>query len=424
MLAKKFWPLFWTQFLGALNDNVMKNAMVVMITYKSLSVWGLDSASIVALSGGIFILPFFIFSMAAGQITDKHEKSQIVKLVKIWELLITIVASIGFFHHNVAWLLGALFMMGTHSAFFGPVKYSSLPQLVEKDQLVRATAYVEVGTVFAILLGTILGGFLIAMPSGELYAAAGINIFALMGIFTGWRVSQLPSAAKDLKISLNPIAPLKETIRLLNGKRDVLSAIIANSWFWLFGAAVLSVLPSYCKDFLRIDERGITAFLALWTIGTGVGAVLCDRLSRKIAYLGLVPIGAAGLSLFLFDLSRFTAQTQSGLITITQFLSTAEGFHQMADFFLMAVSGGLFVVPLYTAMQERCEGLYRSRVIAGNNVFNALFMVVAAVAIMVFHQTGISLPTTFFIISIANVLVCALIFFATPEYLASLTAKR
>src|ERR1035437_2813869 len=205
---RKFWPLFWTQFLRALNDNVLKNAMVVMITYKGLSVMGLDSPSIVALSGGIFILPFFLFSMVAGQIADKHEKSRLVRIVKVWELLITLLSSAGFYFHQVGLLLGALFMMGMHSTFFGPIKYSALPDVVEPEFLVAANAYVEVGTFLAILLGTIGGGVVIALPNGEVFTSLAINFLAILGLIASWRIVNLPSGAKHLNINLSPVTPV------------------------------------------------------------------------------------------------------------------------------------------------------------------------------------------------------------------------
>ena len=415
----KFWALFWTQFLGAMNDNVLKNAMVVLITYKGLSVAGLDAPSIVALSGGVFILPFFLFSMTAGQLADKYEKSRIVRYVKIWELFITLLASAGFYYHDVIWLLGALFMMGTHSTFFGPVKYSALPDLVEKDQLVKANAYVELGTFLAILIGTIMGGFLVSLQGGEVYAIVAINLFALIGVFTSWGVPQLPSQAKDLKVSFNPITPIADTMRLLKDKKDVWIGILAISWFWFYGAAVLSILPTYCKDYLRVDEHVVTAFLAMWTFGIGAGAILCEKLSQKRTELGIVPIGAAGLSIFLLDLSRFRPElypAHEGLMSLSQFLATAYGWHLLIDFLLIAVSGGLFIVPLYTLMQERSEAIYRSRVIAGNNVMNAVFIVVSAVLVMVLHAVKFTVSETLFVVAILNITVSVYIFLATPEY--------
>ncbi|MGZ3722703.1 MAG: MFS transporter [Bdellovibrionales bacterium] len=420
---KKFWPLFWTQFLGALNDNVLKNAMVIMITYKGLSVAGLDSPSIVALSGGIFILPFFLFSLVAGQIADKHEKSQLVRFVKVWELMITMISSAGFYFHNVGLLLGALFMMGMHSTFFGPIKYSAIPDLVEPENLVSANAYVEVGTVLAILLGTIGGGAVIALPHGEIFTSLTINFLALLGLLSSLRIVKLPSVATHLKINISPITPVLETIRLLRFKPEMFSAIMAISWFWFFGAAVLSILPPYCKDFLRVDEHVITSFLAMYTLGIGLGSLLCERLSFQKTELGLVPLGAVGLTVFLFDICMVRPEllpAHEGLMPLGEFLFTAYGVRLLIDFLMMSVSGGIFILPLYTLLQERSDKEFRSRVIAGNNVFNAIFMVVSALLVMALHLLGYTQPQTLMFLVAGNVLFCSFIFWHVPEFIVRL----
>lgn len=419
-LDKRYWPLFWTQFLGALNDNVLKNAMVIMITYKGLTVAGLDAPSIVALSGGIFILPFFLFSMAAGQIADKYEKSRIVRTVKMWELGITLISSAGFIFHNVWLLLAALFMMGMHSTFFGPVKYSAIPELVDANDLVTGNAYVEVGTFLAILLGTIAGGALISLDNGEIAASIAINVLALLGLITSYKLVELPSSAIGLEVSVSPIAPVIETVRMLRNKPAIMSSILAISWFWFFGAAVLSILPPYCKDFLRADEHVITAFLAMFTLGIGLGSLLCERLSFSKVELGLVPIGAVGLTLFLFDIGLVNPPAHEGLLSLADFVRTGFGPRLLVDFLLMSICGGLFTVPLYTLLQERSDREFRSRVIAGNNVFNAIFMVVSAALVMALHILGLNQPQTLLVLVGGNVLFCAFIFWRVPEFIASL----
>lgn len=415
---RKFWPLFWTQFLGALNDNVLKNAMVVMITYKGLSIAGLDAPSIVALSGGIFILPFFLFSMVSGQIADKHEKSRLVRLVKIWELMITVVSTSGFCFHQVGLLLGALFMMGCHSTFFGPIKYSALPDLVAEGNLVAANAYTEAGTFLAILLGTIGGNYLIAAPHGEVLTSIAINVLAVMGILTAWRMKNLPSDSPDLTLNINPITPIRDTKQLLRKHPEVFQAIIAISWFWFFAAAVMSVLPPYCKDYLQVNEHVVGAFLAMWTLGIGLGNLLCMKLSKHRAELGLVPVGAAGLTLFLLDACFLSPEHLPGgtLMTLNDFLHTGYGVRLLIDFLMMALAGGLFILPLYTLMQERSAASYRSRVIAGNNVFNAIYMVVSAVSVMALHMIGLSQPRILLVIALANVVFCTYIFWRVPEF--------
>jgi len=420
---RKYWPLFWTQFLGALNDNVLKNAMVLMITYQGLSIGGLDAPSIVALSGGIFILPFFLFSMAAGQIADKHEKSRLVRLVKIWEVLITLVAAAGFFLHLVPLLLIALFMMGTHSAFFGPIKYSALPELVDPDQLVTANAYVESGTFVAILLGTIGGAVTIAMPHGELVSSAVVIILAVLGLWTSLKIVKLPSAAVDLKIRYNPFTPVRDTMHLLGGIPSMVSSILVNSWFWFFGAAVLSILPPYCKDYLHVDQHVFSTIFVMYTLGIGLGSLICGRLSNHRAELGLVPVGAVGLAIFLFDISLVEPQAMSaGLMPLSEFLHCGYAWRLLIDFLMMSVAGGIFILPLYTVLQERSGREVRSRVIAGNNVINAIFMVVSAVAVMGLHVAGYSTPQTFRALVITHVVFCTYTFWRVPEFVARLGA--
>lgn len=414
----KFRPLFWTQFLGALNDNFLKNAMVVMVEYQGMSLLGLDPPLIVALSGAIFILPFFLFSMVAGQLADYREKSRLVRLVKVWELMITLVASVGFYLHHLPLLLIALFMMGMHSTFFGPIKYSAIPDLVDEGGLVAANAYVESGTFLAILLGTIGGGVLIALPHGELWIGVALNLCAVLGLLSSWQMLRLPSHSPGTRIALSPIKPLIATIAMLRQKAAVYNSVLGISWFWFFGAAVLSLLPPYCKDYLRVDEHVITAFLAMFTVGIGVGSILCERLSFKRVEIGLVPIGSLGMTIFLFDLSRLhpALSPSQVLMPLGDFVRTENGPRLLIDFFLMSVFGGYFILPLYTLLQERSDKVTRSRVIAGNNVLNAVFMVAAALIVMTFHVLKVSLPNTFMALALANLAISIYIYFVVPEF--------
>ncbi len=396
-MSARFWPLFWTQFLGALNDNFLKNALVVMITYKSLSVAGLDAPAIVALAGGIFILPFFLFSMMAGQIADRYEKSRLVRYIKWWELVITVVAAGGFYFHAVALLLIALFMMGTHSTFFGPIKYSAIPELVDEARLVTANAYVEAATFLAILLGTIGGGLIIAMKGGEVYIGLAINFCALLGLVSAYRLPPLREGGANYSIKLNPFTAMPGMVRLLRSPPQLYQAVRMISWFWFFGAAVLSLLPPYCKDFLYVDETVVTAFLAMFTLGIGLGSMLCGFLSSKRVKSRLVGWGALGMVVFLFDLSANRPQIPASttLMTLSSFLGASYGLHMLLDFLFMSIAGGVFILPLYTLLQQQSERSSRSRVIAANNVFNAVFMVLSSLLVMLGHGLGLSYPNMF-----------------------------
>jgi hypothetical protein len=268
------------------------------------------------------------------------------------------------------------------------------------------------------LLGTIAGGVIILLPQGELWCAFALNLCALLGLWAAYRLPQLPSEAQ-LKVQWSPIGPLLDTLRLLRERREIYNSILAISAFWFFGAAILSILPPYCKEFLRVDGHVITGFLAMYTVGIGLGSLLCSRLSAGRVEIGLVPIGAVGMVIFLFDLSQVRAQAEAGtpLMSLGEFLQAPHGLRLMFDFLMMSVMGGFFILPLYTLLQERSERQFRSRVIAGNNVLNAIFMVVSAVLVMGLHMAGVSLPQTFLLLAAILFLLCAYLFWTAPEFL-------
>jgi 1-acyl-sn-glycerol-3-phosphate acyltransferase len=412
---RRFAPLFWTQFLGALNDNVFKNALVLMVTYKSITVWGLDEDAIVALSGGLFILPFFLFSHIAGQVADKMEKSRLIRITKYWEVLIMIVAAIGFQTHQFGMLLAVLFLAGVQAALFGPVKYSVLPDLVPPAKLVEANAYVESGTFLAILLGTIAGGSLAALP--EYWTTAVLIALAVLGVVSAMFHPAVPGYANDLKIRYNPVPNFISLWKILNRSRAVFNSVLGISWLWFFGAAVLSILPVYCKKMLNGDPAVATCFLAMFTVGVGLGSILCERLSFKRVELGLVPIGSIGMTAFLLDLYFIQPDWDtSQVITLSAFLGSHAGVHLLVDFLLMCVSAGLFCLPLYTLIQERSLPGERSRVIAANNIMNALFMVVSSGMVMAFHAFKLTYPQMFAVLAVLNLLVALYIYTVVPEF--------
>jgi 1-acyl-sn-glycerol-3-phosphate acyltransferase len=420
---RRFWPIFWTQFLGAFNDNVFKNALVILITLRAFSIRGVSSEQIVALCGGIFILPFFLFSATAGQLADKYSKSRIVVWIKVWEILAMLIGAYGFITERFLLLLTTLFFMGLHSTFFGPVKYSILPQLLRQEELVSGTAYVEMGTFIAILLGTLLGGFLISLAASGpwLVSVAALSV-AILGWITSTRIRSLAPVAPFLQIPANPIGPTIQMVKLTAKVRSVFLSILGISWFWFFGAAVLSLLPGYCKHLLNGEEGVITLFLAMFSVGVGVGSMLCGRLSAQKLELGLVPVGSLGLSLFAFDL--FLIGRPSWLpihpevqLTITHLLATVGGWRITMDLFLLAVFGGFFIVPLYTLVQQRSAETERSRVIAGNNIINAFSMVVAAALLVLLFALKFTIPQIFLLLAVLNLAVAVYIYTVLPEFL-------
>ncbi len=413
---KRFWPLFWTQFLGALNDNVLKNALVVMVAFKGVAVMGLAPASVVALAGGLFILPFFLFSASAGQLADKYERSRLVRITKWWEVAIMAIAAVGFYTHMFSLLLAVLFLAGVQATLFGPVKYSMIPDLVRDDELIEANAYIELGTFLAILIGTITGGVLVTLDGGEFLIIGTLLGLSLLGVATGYQVKKVKVACPDLVIQLNPIPA--SSLSILKQSKAIFNSVLAISWFWFFGAAILSLLPVYVKDFLHGTEQVVTCFLAMFTIGIGVGSLLCEKLSFRRVEIGLVPIGSLGMSIFLFDLFLVDpgSGTQGAALGLMEFIKSAHGPRLLIDFLMMSIFGGFFILPLYTLIQDRSDPQTRSRVIAGNNIVNAMFMVVSSGMIIAFHALHLTFPQIFAIIAVMNLLVSIYIYSVVPEF--------
>lgn len=420
---ERFWPLFWTQFLGAFNDNYFKNSLVILITFRAVSLMGLSTEQLVAMCGGIFILPFFLFSAIAGQISDRFEKSKLVRIIKVTELCIMGIAVLGFLRNDPALLLLVLFLMGAQSAFFGPIKYSYLPQLMNEAELVNANAIFQMGTFIAILLGTGLGGIAIAVDGyGEYLAAGGVVFFAILGIIASRFVRPVPNYP-EVKIALDPIRPTLEMIRLIAKNRSVFLSILGMTWFWFFGSAVLSMFPSFGKDYLAGNEHVVTLFLTLFSIGIGAGSMLCDRLSGRQLEVGLVPLGCLGMTLASLDLyfASFSIQipeihSNSDGMSVGFFLTQTYAWRIAFDLFMLSLSGGLFMVPLMTLIQERSNNNEVARVIAGNNIMGALGMVSSAVLLMVLYELGLTIPQIFLLYGILNLAVGIYIFLLIPEF--------
>lgn len=415
MADRRFWPLFWTQALGAFNDNVVKNAIVILITFKSATLLGLTSEKLVALCGGIFILPFFLFSGIAGELADQQSKSRLSTFTKIWEVLIAFLVAAGFFLDSLPLLLFALFMLGTQSAFFGPIKYGILPELLGPKELMRGNALIELGTFIAILLGTILGGVLMgAGENGPLFISLSAVGIALMGWLMSRKIPVMKAQAPSLRISLNPVTPNFELFRIARKVKSVFLSILAISWFWLLGAVVLSILPHLCKDIMGAHESVLTFFLALFSLGVGMGSILSERLSSRTLELGLVPVGSLGMSLFALDIGLMTIPQA---VNIRELFSSFSGWRLSIDLFFFSISAGLFTVPLYTLIQLRSDETERSRVVAANNVLNAAFMVSGAIGLMVLYSFGLTVPKIFIILAGLNLLVSIYVYTVLPEFL-------
>lgn len=407
--TKRFAPLFVTQFLGAFNDNVFKNALVLIIAYQAVRNGSPDV--LINAAAGLFILPFFLFSAIAGQLADKLEKSRLIRRVKLLEVLIMTGAASAVYFGSIYGLLGLLFLMGTQSAFFGPVKYSILPQQLKPDELVGGNALVEMGTFVAILLGTIGGGLLI-----QYSGALGIGMVLVAIAALGWLASRLipeaPSPSPGLNLSLNPFSQTWRTLRSAASDRSVFMAMLAISWFWFLGAAYLTQFPAYAREILNGSENVVICLLACFSVGIGLGSLLCERLSGRKVEPGLVPLGIAGVSLFGMDLSiAYSARTGSEILTLAGFLSSGDGIRVIADLMMIGVSGGFFTVPLYAYIQMKTPAANRARIIAANNILNALFMVGAAVSgIILLGMCRLTVLEYFMVISGLNLLAGILVF--------------
>lgn len=405
---RRFLPLFVTQFLGALNDNVFKNALVVLLTFQA-SEWTALSPGILAnLAAGIFILPFFVFSGTAGQLADKLDKARIARLVKVLEILIILVAGVGFAAHSLALLLTALFLLGCHSTLFGPVKYAILPQHLHAGELIGGNALIEAGTFVAILLGTLAGG-LLAAAGDTLWITFASLAIAVAGYLVSRQIPSAPPPDPGLRVQPNPLI---ETWHVLGHARKddrVWAAILGISWFWLYGALFLAQFPAYAKDVLGGGELAVTLLLAVFTIGIGAGSLACERLSRGRLGPLLVPLGAIGLTVFGVDVAFASPDTPlaAAPLPLGVLLGFWSTWHVLVDLLLLGVFGGFLIVPLYTLMQERSLASHRARVVAANNVLNALFMVVGALAAAALLAAGCSIPLLFGAAAVVNGLVAA-----------------
>jgi 1-acyl-sn-glycerol-3-phosphate acyltransferase len=416
---RRFGPFFATQFLGAFNDNVFKNALVILIAYQVTDTGGLQPDVLINLAGALFILPFFVFSATAGQLADKYDKARVIRAVKLFEIGIAVLGGIALARHNVALLLVTLFLFGFQSTLFGPVKYSILPRTLRHEELVGGNGIVEMGTSIAILAGTIVGGLLIALSSGPgIVVPALIIVVAVSGYVASRFVPEVPSADPGLRIGWNPARETWALFGFARRNRTVFLSILGVSWFWFFGFMLLSQFPVYAKDILGGDEHVATLLLTALSLGIGAGSLLCERMSGHKVELGLVPFGSIGLTVFALDLSFAGAQSAGGaLVGAGAFVAQPGSARVLFDLLMIGLFGGFFIVPLYALIQSRAEPQHQSRIIAANNVLNAVFMVAAALVAALFLQLGVRVPQLFLLTAVLNAAVAVYIYTLVPEFL-------
>lgn len=417
-LERRFGPFFLTQFLGAFNDNIFRNALIVYIAFH-VTDSSITASTLVNLAAGLFILPFFLFSAMAGQLADKYEKSALIRRIKAAEIVIMLAAAAALYFHHVLLMLALLFLLGTQSAFFGPVKYGILPQHLKETEIVGGNALVETGTFVAILLGTMLGGMLLGRADTGLDAVALVLVVvAVAGYFASRGIPLAPAEDPGLRVNLNPFTETWRNFRFTQKNRTVFLSILGISWFWFFGAVYLAQLPSYTRLVLGGNEQVVTLLLVFFSLGIGFGSMLCERMSGHKVEIGLVPFGSIGLSLFSVDLF-FSApvSTTAASLGAAEFLSYPGAWRVLADVVLIGMFGGFYTVPLYSLVQIRSTPAHRSRIIAGNNILNALFMVLSSLVAIALLSAGLSIPQLFLVLAVMNAVVAVYIYTLVPEFL-------
>lgn len=408
--SKRFLPLFVTQFFGAFNDNVFKNAFLIWFTYDIAQKLGMNAAVMVTFASGLFILPFFLFSSLAGNIADKYEKSRLVHIIKFVEILIMGFAFAGFYFQSINLLLFLLFLMGAQSTFFGPIKYSLLPEHLKDSELVSGNAFIEGGTFLAILLGTIFGGIVIRFENGIAIVSIAVLVFAVTGFVGSLFIPKTKIADEKLKINFNIFSATLKIIDYAKIERTVWLSIIGISWFWFIGITFLSQFPVYTKNIIGGDEQVVTLFLAIFSVGIGVGSVMCNKLLKGKIDGRLVPIGSIGMTIgiFIFCAASYVYKfpADSNLFGIKEFLENGlESWYIVIGLLMIAVFAGIYIVPLYAIMQHRSDAKYLSRIIASNNVLNALFMVFSSVIVVILLKLKLEILQIFILVGITNIFV-------------------
>ncbi|MGN6807381.1 MAG: MFS transporter [Trinickia sp.] len=422
---RRFAPFFWTQFLGALNDNVFKVGFTSLVTYETAQFSGVDAKTAAFLISAIFILPFVLFSATSGQIADKYDKATLTRFVKTFEIAVMLVGAAGFALHHAVLLYVCTFLMGVHSTLFGPVKYAYLPQHLDQRELVGGNGLVEMGTFVAILIGTIVGGVAAAFAThGALVLAVVCVAVACAGRAISSAVPATPAPQPDLRINWNPVTETLRNLALARENRTVFLSLLGISWLWFVGATFLTSFFSFAKDVLSANPDVVTVLLATFSLGIGGGSLLCERLSNRRVEVGLVPLGSIGMSVFAIDLyfASHALPSAGHLLDVAQFLSRPAHWRILADLFLLAMFGGFYSVPLYALIQSRSQPTHRARIIAANNILNALFMVVSALMAIALTSLGVRIPGIFLTTALLNAVVAIYIYSLVPEFLLRFVA--
>lgn len=423
--TRRFLPMFVTQFFGALNDNVYKQALLLVITYGWINQQSANVSTLNNLAALLFILPYFIFSATAGQIADKYERSQLVRGIKILEIGIMLIGSAGFILGHLWLLLLALFLMGAHSTFFGPIKYAILPEILKPNELMSGNALFQSGTSIAILLGMILGGAVISTSQGNLiWISLTVVIIAVLGYFSSRFVLKQNVTSPDLKIDWNFFRTSFQTLKYAKSLPIVFLILLGNSWYWFYGATYLTQIPQLTQQNLHASENVVSLLLTFFSVGIGVGSLLCRRIGGSEVNLKMVPLGATGLTVFAFYLAAslaFVPESTGEMLGLKDiFTQGLSYYHVMLAVTLLGISGGFYIVPLYAMMQAFSPRSHRARVVAANNILNAVFMVSSAVfSIIILSIFKIDIKILFSITAILSAIFTTWLLFKLKPMLAA-----
>ena len=419
--TRRFLPLFVTQFLGALNDNLFKQGLLIIVVSQVVLVAGNSADFFTNLAAGLFILPYFLFSTTAGQLADSYDKAMLIRRIKLAEMLIMTVGAYSLYSLDLNLMLMVLFLLGLQSTFFGPIKYAIIPQHLEPSELLAGNAQVGMGTFVSILLGTLIGGWLVTMPSGRLLLGVATVSVATIGWLSSTAIPAAPPY-DSAPPSWNPLRDSFKNFVMARQNKTVFYCVLSISWFWLFGSCFLTQVPNFAVKNLQGEPLLSSILIAAFIIGVAIGCLLCTNLSGKRVEPGIIPLGAFGLSLFSVDLYQsFNTYADTvgreSLISIMTFLQMTSGLHILVDLILIGAFGGLYIVPLYAMIQERTESGKRARMIALNNIINALFMVLGSVlGIICLAVIGWSIPEFFLFMALLNAVFSCLIFSLVPEF--------
>jgi acyl-[acyl-carrier-protein]-phospholipid O-acyltransferase/long-chain-fatty-acid--[acyl-carrier-protein] ligase len=404
--TRRFLPLFITQFLNAFNDNIFKTALVILITYKISSGSEAHNQMLATFAYGLFITPFFLFSATAGQLADKYEKSRMICIIKFTDIIFMILGAYALIHSNITLLMTTLFLMGSQSSFFGPLKYAILPYHLENDELIGGNAFIEAGTFISILLGTILAGLVILLSYGATLTAILVLSVAIIGWVASLFIPPTSRAHPDLIINKNFLQETWNIVKFAGTHREIFLSIIGISWSWLVGGVFVSQFPTFTKDILRADGQMVAIFMSFFSIGIAVGSLTCNKLLRGEINAKYIPLAIFVMGIFIFDLhfaSQFFIQLKhEQLLSVWQFISYPASWRIIVDIILMSIAGGIYIVPLYALLQVRSPENHRARIIAANNIINAIFMVISALMIMLLLNFNFTLTKIFITLAICN----------------------